>query len=65
MSLVFDLAAEDSGKVVYRTALFTELLKPLDKEKMHTNKQLIRIEDQETGSICFISQTVQCLRQTP
>jgi len=51
MSFVFDLAAEDRGKVVHRAALLTELLKPIALEKMHTNKKLTRIEDLETGRV--------------
>jgi salicylate hydroxylase len=49
MSVVFDLAAEQRGKVVHRAALLAELLKPLDRTKKHTNKKVIRIEDAENG----------------
>ncbi|KAF2194151.1 FAD/NAD(P)-binding domain-containing protein [Zopfia rhizophila CBS 207.26] len=51
MSFVFDLAAEQRGKVVHRAALLTELLKPISQEKMHTNKKVVRIEDLESGRV--------------
>lgn len=51
MSFVFDLAAEDRGEVVHRAALLTELLKPIDPSKMHTNKKITQIEDLECGCI--------------
>jgi len=51
MSFIFDLAAENRGKVVHRAALLTELLKPIGQEKMHTNKRVTRIEDLESGRV--------------
>jgi len=37
--------------VVHRAALLNEMLKPINKAKMHTNKQLVQIEDLETSSL--------------
>ncbi|KAF2689099.1 salicylate hydroxylase [Lentithecium fluviatile CBS 122367] len=51
MSVLFDLAAEQRGKVVHRATLLAELLKPLDAAKKHTNKKLNRIDDAENGPI--------------
>ncbi|KAF2692089.1 salicylate hydroxylase [Lentithecium fluviatile CBS 122367] len=51
MSVIFDLAAEQRGKVVHRAALLAELLKPIDNIKKHTNKKVVRIEDKEKGSL--------------
>jgi salicylate hydroxylase len=51
--MVFDLAAEQRGKVVHRAALLTELLKPINKDRMHTNKQLIRIGARENNALLF------------
>jgi salicylate hydroxylase len=45
MEVLFDLAGEQRGKVVHRAVLLSELLKPIDKQKMHTNKKLSRIEE--------------------
>jgi salicylate hydroxylase len=47
MSVLFDLAAEQRGKVVHRAALLAELLRPLNQTKKHTNKKVIRIDNTE------------------
>ncbi|PSN69351.1 salicylate hydroxylase [Corynespora cassiicola Philippines] len=51
MSLVFDLAAPQRGKVVHRATLLAELLKPIDKSKMHTSKKVVRMEQLNTGRV--------------
>lgn len=51
MKFVFDLAGEQRGKVVHRAALLSELLKPIPKEKMHTNKKLTEIKDLENHRV--------------
>jgi salicylate hydroxylase len=48
MSVVFDLTAEQRGKVVHRAALLSELLKPIDGNKKHMNKKVVQIDN--TGS---------------
>lgn len=51
MEKVFDLAGERRGKVVHRAALLAELLRPIDRQKMHTNKKLARIEELDTDRL--------------
>lgn len=51
MSVIFDLAAEQRGKVVHRAALLAELLKPIDKTRMHTDKKVVYIKDLDTGRV--------------
>jgi len=51
MAALFDLAAEQRGKVVHRAALLSELLKPLDPTKKHTNKKVIRINEDKSGAL--------------
>lgn len=48
MSVVFDLAAEQRGKVVHRAALLAELLGPLDDAQKHINKKVVRIENNDS-----------------
>ncbi|ORY13706.1 hypothetical protein BCR34DRAFT_255081 [Clohesyomyces aquaticus] len=51
LSKVLDLAPEKRGKVVHRAALLSELLKPIDPAKMHTNKKVVRIEELESDRL--------------
>jgi salicylate hydroxylase len=43
MSILFDLAAEQRGKVVHRAALLAELLKPIPEGNKHTNKKVTNL----------------------
>jgi salicylate hydroxylase len=53
MSVLFDLAAEQRGKVVHRAALLAELLKPIQEEKKHTNKRVVGIDDSDAGPVAI------------
>jgi salicylate hydroxylase len=50
MSVIFDLAAEQRGKVVHRAALLAELLKPISEEHKHTNKKVKGISESDEAS---------------
>ncbi|KAI9666324.1 MAG: hypothetical protein M1821_004259 [Bathelium mastoideum] len=41
---VIDLAEEHPGRIVHRAAFLRELLAPLPRENMHTNKKLIAVD---------------------
>lgn len=44
-TVVVELNGDGSGKGVHRAAFLSELLKPVPKELMHTNKKVVKIED--------------------
>ncbi|KAH7408781.1 hypothetical protein DE146DRAFT_786177 [Phaeosphaeria sp. MPI-PUGE-AT-0046c] len=46
---VIDIAEEKPGKMLHRAALLHELLEPLPKDRLHANRKLSKIEDQEEG----------------
>jgi salicylate hydroxylase len=50
MSVIFDLAAEQRGKVVHRAALLAELLKPIPEGNKHTNKRVDNISESDESS---------------
>ncbi|KAI0104450.1 salicylate hydroxylase [Daldinia grandis] len=58
-SIVFDLATEDPGMHVHRASFLRELLTPLPKEALHSNKKLTTINPNESGvEICFQDDTI-------
>ncbi|KAF2656265.1 FAD/NAD(P)-binding domain-containing protein [Lophiostoma macrostomum CBS 122681] len=56
LDVLFDLAGEQRGKVVHRAALLSELLRPIDKTRTHTNKKLSRIEELSGGRLRLVFQ---------
>jgi salicylate hydroxylase len=42
---------EDQSLNVHRASLLSELLKPVPKEFLHTNKKLVKIEEAEEGGV--------------
>jgi salicylate hydroxylase len=44
---VIDIAEEKPGKTMHRAALLHELLEPISKDRLHANKKLANIEEQE------------------
>ncbi|KAB8290715.1 hypothetical protein EYC80_008354 [Monilinia laxa] len=57
--LIFDLASELQGWVVHRAELLRELLGPVPRESMHTNKKVVGIEERDGGiAVSFQDGTV-------
>ncbi|KAI9708183.1 MAG: hypothetical protein M1820_004137 [Bogoriella megaspora] len=48
---VIDLAEEHPGRIVHRAAFLRELLAPLPRENMHTNKKLVAVEKAQENSL--------------
>ncbi|RYP35056.1 hypothetical protein DL767_003961 [Monosporascus sp. MG133] len=59
---IFDLSGADPGMIVHRASLLRELVAPLPKDSLHTNKKLAainRIPDMDAVEVVFEDGTVE------